>query len=549
MDRAFLLAKSWFASNAGLKTQAEAGLLAFARRYVVHLALASIVFMGLALRMHHIDRLSLWWDEGWSLWFARQDIVDLAGDIFRRESNPPLYYILLKGWIALFGDGDGALRSLSAVFGAVTPLVLYSAARRALGGRAARWIGLLAATLFALAFIQLRFAQEARVYTLYALSVSLVIASAAWIIRSEHEDGRRGLQPYLLFGLSLALCLWCHYTGIVYAGLACGLITVWWMARRRFDLATFRRLALSAVIFLVLAAEPLYMFTHYALTLTQDFWLTAPNKYKLVWEVEAALGSLFELGTVHNEALLQAAMFGVWPVLGAKALIARRDGGSVWCAALFAVMSVGAIAAIAAITYVMKPIMLPRVLAPAQAGWILLTACAPMAASLRWRPLVAGLIVISYVLGAGSHLARDHYLTGVEDWRGMYDRIDAQTEGPARLIVHSVATELMSHYADISVGHGGEGTIVVAGVQPLSVIDMHSAKVAGDTPFFDGDLTHFAQRLEAALVSDGRSWVVMREKQVTPDVAAMLARHGMTEPTIRSEGALFAYRVPPSQRP
>src|SRR6202789_1146493 len=77
-------------------------------------ALGCITILCAALSIYHLGAASLWSDEIFSRYYA-----DLFGmhyvltDGLSKETNPPTYYLLLRGWISLFGDGEAALRSLS----------------------------------------------------------------------------------------------------------------------------------------------------------------------------------------------------------------------------------------------------------------------------------------------------------------------------------------------------------------------------------------------------------------------------------------------------
>lgn len=58
---------------------------------------------------------SFWRDEAFSYLMANQSLSSLLWST-AHDSNPPLYYLLLKVWMTLFGTSELALRSLSLVF-------------------------------------------------------------------------------------------------------------------------------------------------------------------------------------------------------------------------------------------------------------------------------------------------------------------------------------------------------------------------------------------------------------------------------------------------
>ena len=99
--------------------------------------LAATIVVGALLRLINIAAEPYWVDEVLSI-----DIVThfpTYGEMFRYlrevEFHPPLYYAVLKSWVAAFGTSEAATRSLSLIFGiAVIPLTYalgnIAAARR-----------------------------------------------------------------------------------------------------------------------------------------------------------------------------------------------------------------------------------------------------------------------------------------------------------------------------------------------------------------------------------------------------------------------------------
>jgi hypothetical protein len=129
------------------------------------MALGAILALGAALRFWGLGRESFWHDEAWSWALIQGDTVRLLAE---QDAHPPLYFLLLKGWAAIFGTGEAALRALSALFGIAALPLIFRLARR-LGDDAT---ALLATLLLALSPYHVLFSQEARSYTLlFALAL------------------------------------------------------------------------------------------------------------------------------------------------------------------------------------------------------------------------------------------------------------------------------------------------------------------------------------------------------------------------------------------
>ena len=57
-------------------------------------ALLIVVLSALILRLARLGFQPLWWDEGWSLYFATSDVRSML-ELTAVDIHPPLYYLLL----------------------------------------------------------------------------------------------------------------------------------------------------------------------------------------------------------------------------------------------------------------------------------------------------------------------------------------------------------------------------------------------------------------------------------------------------------------------
>src|SRR3989442_14853425 len=55
---------------------------------------------GWALRLHHLGWQSFWYDEGTSITVAPRDLSTILASA-AADIHPPLYYLLLHGWVGL----------------------------------------------------------------------------------------------------------------------------------------------------------------------------------------------------------------------------------------------------------------------------------------------------------------------------------------------------------------------------------------------------------------------------------------------------------------
>lgn len=188
------------------------------------LIVAGLTLLALALRLARLDFQPLWWDEGYSVWFANQPLAEMLR-LTALDIHPPLYYALLGGWSQLLGLAPVALRLFSVVAGVVAIPLIYVAGR-ALAGRRA---GLLAAGLLAINPLHIFYSQEVRMYGLVVVwSILAVLAAARWLGIGEtgHRRSRGWLAVYVA-AVTLALYTQ-YYAGLLAAGLAlAGLLALW----------------------------------------------------------------------------------------------------------------------------------------------------------------------------------------------------------------------------------------------------------------------------------------------------------------------------------
>lgn len=120
--------------------------------------------------------VSVWFDEGYSIFIAKQPVETLLAHT-AVDAHPPLYYLLLKWWGGLFEFNELALRALSALFAGAAASLGLMLTKRLFGLRAA----LMSLPVLLLAPFVLRYGFEIRMYSLAALigvgaTYSLVLA-------------------------------------------------------------------------------------------------------------------------------------------------------------------------------------------------------------------------------------------------------------------------------------------------------------------------------------------------------------------------------------
>lgn len=185
------------------------------------LLVVPVLLLAVALRIASAG-YSLWFDEIAAITLAQQPLDHLWSGWMAREANPPLYYTLLKGWMAVFGQGDRAVQLLSVAIGTAGIGAAWWLARRIGGSRA----GLIAALLLATSAAHLDFSQEVRSYIL--AQTAALLGCAAMVLYLE----RPRLAPLAGYALAALVALYSHTTMILFVALA-NLAMVWLLRRDR----------------------------------------------------------------------------------------------------------------------------------------------------------------------------------------------------------------------------------------------------------------------------------------------------------------------------
>jgi 4-amino-4-deoxy-L-arabinose transferase-like glycosyltransferase len=227
--------------------------------------LLGIVALALGLRVQGIADDGYWLDEMTSLRDAARPVSGLLSGR-GGASHPPLYHLLLKGWVALLGKSEAAVRMLSVIFGTATVGATF-ALFRALHGRAT---GLASALLLAVSFHHIVFSQEARMYALFGL---LAVLSALTLWQALEEGGRARWARTVLCAV---LMVYTHHLAyaVLFGLLAAALLAA---ATGRLRKGALRGLAIAAPAML-LAGVPsavLYVFggkPELAYAFWQPYW-------------------------------------------------------------------------------------------------------------------------------------------------------------------------------------------------------------------------------------------------------------------------------------
>ncbi|MBW4592034.1 MAG: glycosyltransferase family 39 protein [Brasilonema angustatum HA4187-MV1] len=198
----------------------------------------SLIGLGIFFRFSHLGQKVYWYDESaTSLAISGHTLAEVKQEVFNNWDNskdvilvntldkyqhinpdryvvdtvrylitsdpqhPPLYYVMVRLWAQVFGDFPAGVRSLSAVISLLVFPSVYWLCLELFESPLVGWVGM---AVMAVSPLQVFFAQDAREYGLWM--VTILIFSAALLRAMRRESG----WSWVVYALTLALGLYTH---------------------------------------------------------------------------------------------------------------------------------------------------------------------------------------------------------------------------------------------------------------------------------------------------------------------------------------------------
>jgi hypothetical protein len=468
--------------------------------------------------------------------FSNQSLSFIFGRLARIETNPPLYYALMK-WVMKLGDSEFILRLPSAFAGTLAIPLVYVLGR--FGGASSG--GAIGAVLLALSALNITYSRQARVYSLVEdfcllAAIAAVILIGAYARRASGTSGssRRDAAAWAVFTLACTIGFYLHYTfAVEILVLECAFFVAW-LTKPRFDVRFLLQWAFSSVILIICMAWGLVLARNQAYSNDID-WMQIPSLGEAADLVVKTNGysALYRFQPWASLLLIATACVGLitgW----------RRSPAILVSGLLFVLFPV-----ILFVISQFRPVFIERVLVPpsfaacllAGSGcWFLLQRAAqygrasarpgflgfvgPRLARRNWAPVAVAAMLIPAAVSARNSLR----------------------EGPA-LEPYDEATEYIA--AALRPGDVAAGTDGVI---------YYRRKIEGDFPYYkivddnsaEAEVTYGSPAVPVDQVKRlalARSFIylVFREKL---ESSAFIRKYlGHTQPPVASFGALGIYRV------
>ncbi len=210
--------------------------------YVFRLAPYVLIFTAFLVRLHGLTFQSLWRDEVDAICFAQApllkdlpqtalsftptcppNIPDLLAAFTQPGFNGPLYFLILRGAIGLFGYSEFALRFFSLLCGVISVALIITLGTRLFN----RAVGLIAGALLTLSAYQVWYSQEAKMYTL----ITLLTLASIYFLRRAVEEGR--LRFWIGVVGCTSLAMGSHILAALLIPVQVIMFLLWWPHSRR----------------------------------------------------------------------------------------------------------------------------------------------------------------------------------------------------------------------------------------------------------------------------------------------------------------------------
>lgn len=373
---------------------------------------AGITIVAAFFSFLYIGNKSVWFDEAHSIFFSKMPWRDFWTVLSSKEANQGLYYIILKFWLVL-GDGEFAIRALSALFAVASIPLLYALAKRLFGVRA----GLTTIILFSVNAYFIKHAQEARAYSLVLF---LVILSSYLFIRViEDPANKKALYGYVFIS---AMAIYAHFFAALV--LIAQAFSVPFLPSNKFRIRQF----LFAVLLIAALITPIVYFI-----VTKDTgqisWIPEPSIYQLKRLFMDLSGDVGNRGYLTSVYLLPCAIAIFYAIV---TLFKTRRSIDTWRYA-FVIFWFGVPIFISFIFSFIKPIFLNKYLIVSMPGLVLL---AGIGISLVKNKYFYPVLLASLIILSVTTIFKDYYPKQNENFRDSVSYIVSNAQRGDGIIIY-----------------------------------------------------------------------------------------------------------------
>jgi mannosyltransferase len=406
----------------------------------------ALLCLAAAIRLFQLGERSAWLDEAYT--YTRAALP--AAQTIRAsigKGHLPTYFLFMHYFIAAFGDDETMLRLPSAIFGMVT-VGLTVVLGRIVGGLR---VGLVTGLLVAMSPLQVRYAQEARMYTMFTSSAAIALSGVLWLlVHKEHagvalwhksawtRPASGGIRPglaWLAYAAGATGVLYLHNTGVfLIATCSCAVLVLIAVTRGRRFIVLGNWVAANLVV-LFFWSFWLANLMHQTKKVMTHFWPPFPTP-RAIW---------FNLKDMYlYDAWRQPYLSALLAVLFMLGIFALRRRASLALGLLILAFLPPVLVLLVSLR---TPMFMPRIMLWAPIPFFAL--CAAGLYAVPWRPLPHVLVLA--LLGGGAISLKDYYYgyTSKPPWREVAMLIESRTDDRTRVLgARTQDATVLNYYAN-----------------------------------------------------------------------------------------------------
>ena len=163
--------------------------------------------LNFILKFIFISSTDIGLDEPFTLFHAQKNVSDII-ELPKTDIHPPLHILIIHFWVNLFGTGIVSARFLSVLFSALAAVAIFLTGKRFFSFKT----GLIASLIFTASTIEMFYAHDARVYSIF---IFLSISNLFLFLRIIDSGKDKGIKLQILFSIVNILLCYLHFFGFV----------------------------------------------------------------------------------------------------------------------------------------------------------------------------------------------------------------------------------------------------------------------------------------------------------------------------------------------
>ncbi len=215
-------------------------------------------------------------DEPFTIYHSQFDFLNLI-HFLKNYNNPPLFEVILHFWIKLFGLSAVSVRFLPMLFSSLTVFFVYRIGIKFFNNR----IAILSSALFTLSTINIYFAHDCRVYSLFVLLTTISFYLFFTLLKSKEQFSWLSV---LLLSLVNLLLIYGHYFGFFVFGLEFLIIILFYL---RDKAVLIRHFTGSFFILVCYIPQLLVLLGRTKTSISNGTWVKPPegieSLYNMLW--------------------------------------------------------------------------------------------------------------------------------------------------------------------------------------------------------------------------------------------------------------------------